>query len=236
MSNVRERFQWASSRITTLQEDVAYSLFRCPSTCNLRREEAECARTTPAGDRGSLSSGRHYSIRNSPFTTPSLSEDEIQTIVSSLQNIVTVEPASKLYTLLDKMGAPRFAHCRLHLPCIVFRVTEVRRRRNVTVRDAISVIYGVKADGLQDLLITTKEKLTQFTPARPIRQTVLLVCPWNRYLLEPAEIAEPPDFGDDALSEDEYYWSAPGSLFDESSGSSDGGQDPVDSKSFSRAL
>jgi hypothetical protein len=63
----------------------------------------------------------------------------------------------------------------------------------------------------------------------------LLVRPWNRYLLEPAEFTEPPEFGDDTVSEDEY-WSAPGSLLDDSPGSSDGGYESVDSESISRAF
>jgi hypothetical protein len=154
---------------------------------------------------------------------------------SSLRNVVAAELASKLYSLLDNMGAPRFAHCRLYLPCMVFRVTEVRRRHDPAIKHATSVTYGVKADGLHDLLITTEEKLFQFSRARPIRQTVFLVRPWNRNLLEPAEFVEPPDFGDDTLSEDEY-WSVPGSPFDGSSRGSDGGQELVDSESISRAL
>ncbi|KAG1805179.1 uncharacterized protein BJ212DRAFT_1392540 [Suillus subaureus] len=133
------------------------------------------------------------------------------------------------------MGAPRFAHCRLYLPCMVFRVTEIRRRRDPNIKRATNITYGIKADGLHELLIITEEKLVQFTPVRPNRQTVFLVLPWNRNLLEPAEFVEPPDFGDDTQSEDEY-WSSRGSPFDASSGSSDGGQEPVDSEPISRAL
>ncbi|KAG1719971.1 hypothetical protein EDB19DRAFT_1780009 [Suillus lakei] len=41
---------------------------------------------------------------------------------------MTVEPASKLYALLDNLSAPSFANSRLQLPCITFTVTEIRRR------------------------------------------------------------------------------------------------------------
>src|SRR5205807_10607100 len=55
-----------------------------------------------------------------PCTLPSLSEDNIQTAISLLQNTAAVELASELYTILHNTTAPRFATCRLHLPCIAF--------------------------------------------------------------------------------------------------------------------
>lgn len=122
-----------------------------------------------------------------------LSEDEIQTEVSSLrQNTVAVDLALKLYALLKSMSAPRFANRRLHLPCISFRVTEVKQRRCLYRENHF--IYGVKADGLQDLLITTSERLIQFSRGRPTRQMFFLVRPWDRRLLEQL------DFVDDARS------------------------------------
>jgi len=124
-----------------------------------------------------------------PHSLPSLSEDEIQTEVSSLQrNTVAMNLASKLYALLQSMSAPRFANRRLHLPCISFRVTEIRQKRGPA--QATHLIYGVKADGLQDLLITTGETLIQFSRARPTRQTFFLVRPWDRCLLERLDFAD----------------------------------------------
>jgi hypothetical protein len=256
MSNARERLRWASSRITTLQEDVAYSLFgifgvHLPVIYGEKKQNALGRLlqeiVARSGDITALDWVGQSSEFNSclpaditsyaapPLTVPSLSEDDIRTTVSSLRNVVAAELASKLYSLLDNIGAPRFAHCRLYLPCMVFRVTEVRRRHDPAIKHVTSVTYGIKADGLHDLLITTEEKLFQFSRARPILQTVFLVRPWNRNLLEPAEFVEPPDFGDDTLSEDEY-WSVPGSPFDGSSRGSDGGQELVDSESISRAM
>jgi hypothetical protein len=59
----------------------------------------------------------------------------------------------KLYTLLDNISTLRFTNSRLQLPCIAFsghraQTGAVMTRRHVT--------YDVKADGLQDPLITTK--------------------------------------------------------------------------------
>jgi len=44
--------------------------------------------------------------------------------------------------------------------------------------------YDVKAEGLRDVHITTRDELTQFSPASPSLRKFLLVRPWNRDLLE----------------------------------------------------
>ncbi|KAG1871864.1 hypothetical protein DFJ58DRAFT_471224 [Suillus subalutaceus] len=142
-----------------------------------------------------------------PCKLPSLSEDEIQSSVSSLRGVVTLELASKLYQTLDRLSAPRFAHHRLHLPCIVFPVTETRRRPS---RDQDAYMYELKSDGLHDLQITTEDKLIPFSPAGPppVWQTILLVRPWSRDLLE---LHDPAD---DMQSVED--WSMPGSLLHDS--------------------
>jgi hypothetical protein len=144
--------------------------------------------------------------------------------------------ALKLYARLDNLNAPRFGNCRLHLPCIAFRVTAVKRSR---ARD--QEIYEVKADGLHDLLITTEDKLIQFSSPRPTMQTFLLVRPWNRYLLElpdfaeQSSLAELPDVDDDTQSEDDY-WSASGSPVQVSPGGFPEAQESADSELSDRAL
>ncbi|KAG1723405.1 hypothetical protein EDB19DRAFT_1916142, partial [Suillus lakei] len=94
-----------------------------------------------------------------------------------------------------------------------------------------NLTYRIKADRLDDLLLTTEEKLIQFWRERPIRQTFLLVRPWDRRLLEL------PDFADDA--ESLGGWSEPESLLDdsdESAGDSSGEEELTDSESHSRGL
>ncbi|KAG1726886.1 uncharacterized protein EDB91DRAFT_1165512, partial [Suillus paluster] len=132
------------------------------------------------------------------------------------------------------MNVPRFAACRLHLPCIAFRVTEVIR--NIGRAQGTHFTYGVKANGLHDLLLATKETLNQFTPEKPPLQTFLPVCPWDRRLLELPDFAELPDSGDDTQSADSNYSSAPESPLDESPGGSPVEQKMGDSDSPSRAL
>ncbi|KAG1811608.1 hypothetical protein EV424DRAFT_1570491 [Suillus variegatus] len=111
-------------------------------------KKAKCAREAPAGDPDIIS----YAA---PPCSPTIicPEDEIQTAVSSMRNIVTVDSALSCITLLEDMNAPLFATCRLRLPCIAFRVTEVKRRPS----HAAHSMYGVKADGVRDLVITTDE-------------------------------------------------------------------------------
>ncbi|KAG1847122.1 hypothetical protein C8R48DRAFT_732109 [Suillus tomentosus] len=83
--------------------------------------------------------------------------------------------------------------------------------------------YEVKADGLRDLLITTKE-LNIHSRTRPVNQTFLLVRPWDRSLLEL------PDFAnllDDTESEGDYR-TPPLSPSDDSPSHSPVKQDGVD--------
>jgi hypothetical protein len=96
-------------------------------------------------------------------------------------------------------------------------------------------MYEAKADGLHDLQITTEDKLIEFSSPRPTMQTLLLVRPWNRQLLELADFAELPDAADDTQSEEDY-WSAPGSPSQDSPDGFPEAQEPVDSELSDRAL
>ncbi|KAG2365295.1 heterokaryon incompatibility protein-domain-containing protein [Suillus spraguei] len=254
MRDAREKLQWVSARVTTWQEDTAYSLFgifgvNLPVIYGEKKQKALGRLlqevVAQSGDISALDWVGRSSEFNSclpaditsykapPYTMPSLSEDDIQTSISSLRPVVALDSILKLYDLLDNLNAPRFAQCRLHLPCIAFRVTAVKRGG---AQD--QEIYEVKADGLHDLLITTKDTLLQFSSPRPTMQTFLLVRPWNRYLLElpdfaeSSNLAELPDIADDTESEEDY-WSLPGSPLQESPGEA---QESVDPALIDRAL
>ncbi|KAG2337096.1 hypothetical protein BDR05DRAFT_970635 [Suillus weaverae] len=257
MRDAREKLQWVSARVTTWQEDIAYSLFgifgvSLPVIYGEKRQKALGRLlqevVAQSGDISALDWVGQSSEFNSclpaditsykapPYTLLSLSEDDIQMSISSLRHVMAVDFVLKIYSQLDNLNAPRFANCRLHLPCIAFRVTAVKRSR---AQD--QEIYEVKADGLHDLLITTEDKLIQFSSPRPTMQTFLLVRPWNRYLLdlpdfaEPSGLAELPDVADDTQSE-EGYWSAPGSPLQDSPGGFPETQESVDSELSDRAL
>ncbi|KAG2753706.1 hypothetical protein P692DRAFT_20828671 [Suillus brevipes Sb2] len=247
MKDAREKLRWASSRVTTLQEDVAYSLFgifgiHLPIIYGETKQNALGRLlqeiVARSGDITALDWIGKPSRFNSclpaditsykapPCILSSLPEDEMQKSVSRLQNSVTVESASALYTLLDNLSAPRFANSRLQLPCIAFPVTEVRRRGGQ--EQGTSFTYYVKADGLRDLVITTEDRLVQFSRARPTQQAFLLVRPWNRY--DPGLL----DFEDDKSIK---TMSIPWSISDRSiNGSHDEYEESVDSELPSRAL
>ncbi|KAG0694178.1 hypothetical protein DFH29DRAFT_336313 [Suillus ampliporus] len=237
MRDAREKLQWASTRVTTRPEDIAYSLFgmfgvRLPIHYGENKQNALGRLlqeiVAQSGDITALDWVGQPSEFNSclpadiisyevpPCKLPSLSEDEIQSSVSSLRGAVALESTSRLYQTLDYLSAPRFAHRRLHLPCIVFPVTEARRKSG---RDQETYTYGVKADGLHDLQITTKHKLIQFSRTRPARQTFMLVHAWDRRLLEHLNIAEQPGFADDAESLGD--WSEPESPVEQELGHSE---------------
>jgi hypothetical protein len=125
-----------------------------------------------------------------------------------------MKSASKLYNILDYPSAPRFAHHRLHLPCIASPITDIRRR-SCQAQKTYST-YQV-TDRLHDLLISTEDRLFQFSQARPTRQSFLLVRPWDRHPLEL------PDFEEHMQSEDD--WTLPGSPLQDSFGESPGEQE-----------
>ncbi|KAG1761434.1 hypothetical protein EDD22DRAFT_804504 [Suillus occidentalis] len=249
MNNVREKLHWASSRVTTRQEDIAYSLFgifgvRLPVDYGEKEDKALGRLLQEIVARSGDITGLDWVGKSSDFNSclpasitsyeappckpPSLPEDEIQLSVSSLRKVVAVDFASNLYTQLRNVKAPRFAAQRLHLPCIAFDVREVRRVRSPALETRFT--YRVKADGLRDLLITTDETLVQFWPARPIEQHFVLVRPWDRSLLELPDFVEPSDFGS-IIESEEDHGTLPSSPSHYWSGNYPGTQEVVDQES-----
>jgi hypothetical protein len=217
MDGAREKLHWASTRVTTRQEDIAYSLFGIfdvrLSVDYGEKQEKALGRllqeiVARSGDITGLDWVGKSSAFNSclpasitsyqvpPYKLPVVTEDEMQSLVSSLRKTVAVDFALNLNTQLRDMNAPRFAAQRLHLPCIAFNVREVRRVPNPAPETQFT--YRVKADGLRSLDITTEETLAQFWPARPIERKFILVRPWDRSLLEL------PDFGDNTEIEEDH--------------------------------
>ncbi|KAJ8588826.1 hypothetical protein M405DRAFT_933863 [Rhizopogon salebrosus TDB-379] len=252
MRGAREKLQWVSTRMTTLQEDIAYSLFgifgvHLPVIYGEKKQNALGRLlqevVAQSGDISALDWVGKSSDFNSCLpaditlyeapacTLPSLSEDEMQAFVSSLRDAGAAEWASPLYHTFNILSAPRFAHCRLHLPCIAFLVTEVRRIRGQDLE--MNYIYKVKADGLHDLIITTEDKLIQFSQTRPTRQAFLIVRPWDRSLLGLPDFADLTDSSDVESIED---WSPPVSPVHVSPGEHFGGDEHISSESHSQAL
>ncbi|KAG2341450.1 WD40 repeat-like protein [Suillus weaverae] len=236
--DAREKLRWASNRDTTKEEDIAYSLFgifdvNLPVIYGEKRQKAlgrllqeiiahsgDITALDWVGQSSNFNSclpADISSYKAPSCTLPSLSEDEMQNSISVLQNIVALELASNLYTLLENLTVPRFANARLQLPCIAFPLTQVRRRPGQD--GARTFTYDVKADGLQDLLVTTEDRLVQFSPARRTQQTFLLIRPWNRSDLGLI------NFADETQSVE--VWLEPGSPSDDTLGSCPGYNEPA---------
>jgi hypothetical protein len=251
MRNAREKLHWASTRVTTLQEDIAYSLFGIfgihLTVIYGENKHSALGRLlqeiiAQSGDITCLDWVGKPSEFNSclpaditsygapPYALPPLSEVEMQ-MSASLRDADGVELASKLYQTLDFLSAPQFVSRRLRIHCISFAVTAVRRRRDEDQKSASS--FEVKADGLHDLLITTEDKLIQLLRARSSRQSFLLVRPWDRSLLQPPDWVDLPDVSD---TESVYEWSHPVSLLHESPVGPLGENGLADRGSYSRAL
>ncbi|KAG1821968.1 uncharacterized protein BJ212DRAFT_1585854 [Suillus subaureus] len=240
--DAREKLRWASNRDTTREEDIAYSLFgifdvNLPVIYEEKRQKAlgrllqeiiahsgDITSLDWVGQSSSFNSclpAANSSYKALSYTLPSLSEYEMQISVSMLRNnIVAVESASKLYTTLENLSVPRFANARLQLPCIAFSLTEVKRRVGTPCT------YHIKADGLQDLEITTADTLIQFWPGRPTLQKFLLIRPWNRHDLGL------PDFTDKMQGADDRP--EPGSPSDDPLDLSPSDNEPAGSQSLVR--
>ncbi|KAG1794120.1 uncharacterized protein HD556DRAFT_1443076 [Suillus plorans] len=244
MKDAQKKLQWVSTRVTSVPEDIAYSLFGIFAIQllilygkNVQNALGRLLQDIVAhswditvldwvGQPSEFNSCLPADITAyaaPPCMLPYLSEDEIQTAVSSLRHTIAMDKALKLYNQLNNMSYPGFANCRLHLPCIIFPVTEIRRTPGAAEGTLFS--YRVKADRLDDLLITTEERLAQFLWLRPTRQTFLLVCPWDCHLLEL------PDFTDSDDTQSLGGWSEPESL-----DGSPGEEELTDSESYSQAL
>jgi hypothetical protein len=187
MRGARERLQWVSTRITTLQEDIAYSLFgifgiHLPVIYGENRQNAlgrllqeiiaksgDITCLDWVGKPSEFNSCLPASItsyRADPSTLSSqLSESDMQIFVSSLLDTIDAELPLRLYQTFESLNAPQFSASRLRLPCITFTVTSVKRRRSSDLQPASTFV--VKADGLRDLSITTENRQIQFWGGGP---------------------------------------------------------------------
>jgi len=255
-SSSREKLQWASNRVTTLPEDIAYSLFglfdiQLPINYGEKKHNAlgrllqeiiahssDISCLDWVGKSSEFNSCLPVDITS--YATPlssllSLSEEEIETLVSSMRASPVAQLASRqLRTSLDSLPVPRFSQRRLHLPCIVFAVTQVvPRPQHSSPEREKCFTYTVKASGVHDLLITTTDKSLRKATTR---KQLLLVRPWDRNLSGLSDAADDDDEDDDNDDDDDddvmMDDSRTASIFP----SKESGNESVDSESDSQAL
>ena len=93
-----------------------------------------------------------------PFALSRLEDPELEEHVDELQDIFKRDDALVIYERFTRLQPVRFAHFRLHLPCIVFAVTSLRQEEeNVYISETI---------GLGDVEFTTADPLPLKKPRR----------------------------------------------------------------------
>ena len=95
---------------------------------------------------------------NHPFTPPRLEQAELDRRAEELRAVIPLTDALVIYDRLIRLQPVRFAHFRLHLPCIVFGVTRLRQEEeNVYISETI---------GLGDVKFTATDPLPLKKPRR----------------------------------------------------------------------
>ena len=93
-----------------------------------------------------------------PFVPPGLSQAELENRTNALRPAFPRTDAVVIYERLTRLQPVRFAHFRLHLPCIVFGITRLRK--------AEENVYLAETTGLGDVEFTTVDALPIGEPRR----------------------------------------------------------------------
>lgn len=203
LKNAREKLRWASHRTTTVEEDVAYSLFGIfdlqLSVFYGEKKEKALGRllqeiVARSGDvlvlewtgKSSLFNSclpdDISSFKNSPLISPSSAENAMQPSVAELTEKVNREDAIRLYNQLRELGPPRFSNSRLLLPSIIHPVQAIKEVQY----DGSLYSYSIASVGLNDICFTSSEKLLnpRNRSNKSRRQKFILAQIWNRELLD----------------------------------------------------
>ena len=93
-----------------------------------------------------------------PFVPPCPEQDELDKRTDELQAVFPPADALVIYGRVTRLQPVRFAHFRLHLPCIVFGVRSLRKEQED--------VYHAKTIGLGDVEFTTADSLPLKEPRR----------------------------------------------------------------------
>ena len=195
LDKIREKLYLASTRRTTLVEDVAYSLFGIFSMSlpvvygegdqALGRVLAQVL--TSSGDTSILAwTGRSGSFNSCLPTNiivfnqlppshipPAITTAEMEKLTTTLRvSSLSSSSVIELYDQLHDLPLPFFVGKRLKLPCLRFKLRAVTGARN-----AGGHVFRARTDALGIVLIRTEEDLSQFGP-------LYLVHSWINFLLD----------------------------------------------------
>ncbi|KAF8549346.1 hypothetical protein OG21DRAFT_605383 [Imleria badia] len=186
---VRERLRLASTRVATIEEDVAYSLIGIFKSDIIPRygegEDALChllegivahlADTTVFAWTGTPSLYNSclpstLAVYNqTPYTPPTLDAGDMQLRTVQISTTLSRDDVIDIYYRVVRLPPPRFISRRLQLPCIVFHVKSL----GVKDWDSYGNRYWAKASKLGMVEFTTMDKLPLSEPRR-----LVLVHPW----------------------------------------------------------
>ncbi|KAG8214921.1 hypothetical protein J3R82DRAFT_10108 [Butyriboletus roseoflavus] len=199
--DVRQKLRLASNRFATKQEDIAYSLFgifdvSIPVTYGegqrralgrllqevLTRsgDDTILAWTGKASDYNSCLPAEITVYREhlSPHLPLSISDDEMETLLSELQSTSTIhDSAVELYNRLVILPTPRLVSRRLNLSCIVFLLRTFSGPFSTGDGSPVRV-YRATASALGEVEIKTSDDLVGLT-------NLVLVHPWFQCLFDP---------------------------------------------------
>ena len=211
LDDIREKLRLASTRQTTLVEDVAYSLFGIFSTslpvvygegdqahgrllAQLLTSSGNASILAWTGESGSFNSclPSNITVFNQlppPHIPLAMPRTEMENTIAGLGACSSL--VMKLYDHLDKLPAVSFLGQRMKLPCLIFGLGPVTGTRSVAGR-----VFRASTDALGIVEIKTEEDLSQLDP-------LYLVHPWINFLLDcqpvgsviatlPANADEPP--------------------------------------------
>lgn len=93
-----------------------------------------------------------------PSVLPSLGQDELKKRTEELRDVFSLADALVIYGRVTRLQPVRFAHFRLHLPCIVFGVTRIRKEEEN--------VYRAQTNGLGEVEFTTAGALPLNEPRK----------------------------------------------------------------------
>lgn len=203
--NIRVKLRLASTRETTVPVDMAYGLFgifgltmpvihgesqqhalgRLFQEIVARSGDVACLAWVGNSSEFNSTFPDHIRVYEHPSRTiPHIGEEDMESRIVDLRRAWTREKEAQaiaFYQRLYKLPPARCTNQHLHLPCIVFPLTKLKR---VKQTDGTRV-YRATSNVLEDTEIYSEEK---FLPRSQGAKDLVLVCPWIHELLDATPI------------------------------------------------
>ncbi|KAI9458227.1 hypothetical protein HD554DRAFT_2177419 [Boletus coccyginus] len=201
LENIRVKLHLASTRETTVPIDMAYGLFgvfgvtmpvihgesqqhalgRLFQEIVARSGDVTCVAWVGRSSEFNSAFPDHIQVYEHPSRTiPYISEEDMERQVSDLRLAWTHEDEALAMTFYQRLYTLPPAICtnsHLHLPCIIFPVTMLKKvKRSDGVR-----VYRAMTSALEDTDINTEGR---FSSKNPGSEDLVLVCPWIHELLD----------------------------------------------------